>query len=139
MLFDIIQYLPDEIINIIFCKLNPSQLIFLNKEYYNKLSHLVDTLISKGRYDSYIRDIIRNDYDFIFKNVLSRKFNNWIIIKNYRYNKIIYPDFLHYLLSYSENNNSHKCKFLINLQLQLSGLKKDWRKNNRIKYNRWSN
>ncbi len=61
MLFDIIPYLPDEIIYIIYCKIKPSQLIFLNKENYYKYNHLVDTLIIKGRYDSYIRDIIRND------------------------------------------------------------------------------
>ena len=139
MIFDIIPYLPEEIVNIIFSKLNPLQLIFINKEYYYKLNHLVDTIITKGRYDSFLRDIIRHDYNFVFKNILHRKFNNWILFKNYKYKNTTYPDFVHFLLFYSKNNNSHRCNDLINLQLQLSGLKKDWCKNNRIKYSQWIN
>tara|TARA_B100001093_G_scaffold507866_1_gene569082 strand:+ start:3026 stop:3445 length:420 start_codon:yes stop_codon:yes gene_type:complete len=139
MLFDIIEYLPDDIINIIFNKINVFQLIFLNKEYYHKFNYLVDSKINIGRYDSYVRDIVRNDYSFIFENILIRKINFWLLRKNYLYNNVIYNDFLDFLLFYCKNNNSNKCSHLIYLQLDLSGLKKKRPKNNRIKYNRWSN
>ena len=56
---------------------------------------------------------------------------------NYKYNNVLYNDYLHFLLYYSSFNKSYKCNDIINLQLQLLGLKKDWRKNNRIKNNKW--
>ena len=138
-MFNYIQYLPDEILNIIWNYLNPIHKIFINKDYYNKFNYLIDNLISKGRYESYIRDVVRNDSNFIFKNILNRQFNNWLQISDYKYNNIIYSNYILFLLFFSNKNNSNKCNNQINLQLQLSGLKKNWYKNNRIKYNQWSN
>jgi hypothetical protein len=137
MLFQWIQHLPDEIINIIWSKLNPCHIIFLNKENYKKFNYLIDGMVCN--YESYIRDIIRNDYIFSFNYILNRQFKYWLHKRNYRYNDVIFPDYIHFLLNYSISNKASKCNKLINLQLNLSGLKKEWRKNNRIKYNKWNN
>jgi hypothetical protein len=139
MILDIITYLPNEILNIIYHKINPIQLIFINKEKYYALNYIIDGLIGEKRYDSYVRDVIRNDYNFIFKSILNRNFSRWLWFKNYKYNNIIYPDYIHFILYYATNNNSHNCYNSVNLKLKLSELKKDYRKNSRIKNNQWSN
>jgi len=136
MVFNIIDNLPYDIIEIIWENLNPLNKILLNKEYYSKYNYLIDKHIV-NKYESYIRDIIINDYSFVFINLLNRKFINWSFMHNYKYNNVLYNDYLHFLLYYSSFNKSYKCNDIINLQLQLLGLKKDWRKNNRIKNNKW--
>ena len=136
MVFNIIDNLPYDIIEIIWGNLNPLNKILLNKEYYSKYNYLIDKHIV-NKYESYIRDIIINDYSFVFINLLNRKFINWSFMHNYKYNNVLYNDYLHFLLYYSSFNKSYKCNDIINLQLQLLGLKKDWRKNNRIKNNKW--
>jgi len=139
MLYDFIQYLPDEIITIIWNNINPVYKIFLNKENYYKFNYLISTLIIKGRYESYIRDIIRNDYIFIFKNILQDKLYLWIQPYDYKYKNIVYNNYVEFLLFYSNKNNSYKCYTLIKTQLELSGFKKKQRKNNKLTYNKWSN
>lgn len=137
MLFNLVQFLPVELIELIWNNLSPLNKIFLNKKYYIKFNHLIDGLVTN--YESYIRDIIRNDYSFSFNYILKRQFIRWLRKVNYKYNNIIYSDYLNFILNYCASNNSSKCSYLINLQLNLSGLKKDWCKNSRIKYNQWSN
>ena len=137
MIFDYIQYLPDDIVHIIFEKLLPYNKIFLNKEFYMKFNPIIDPYINNC--ENYIRDIIRKDYSFVFKFIVERKFKKWLRMRNYSYNNIIYPDYVHFLLFFTSSNNAYKCNDLINLHLNLSGLKKEWRKNSRIKYNKWSN
>ena len=139
MLFNLIQTLPDEILNIIWQHISPRQKIFVDKKHYLELNYLIDQLIISSRYDSYIRDIIRKDSVFVFKHTLTRNFNYWLHKQNYKYNKIIYSDYFHFLLNYTYSNNASKCHNILNLQLELSGLKKERHKNSRVKYNKWSN
>ena len=67
MVFNIIDNLPYDIIEIIWENLNPLNKILLNKEYYSKYNYLIDKHIV-NKYESYIRDIIINDYSFVFIN-----------------------------------------------------------------------
>ena len=46
MLFDLVPKLPDDIIEIIWSKLNHKNKIFLNKENYIKFNYLIDGLIN---------------------------------------------------------------------------------------------
>ena len=142
MLLEYILYLPDEIVTIIWSYVCNENKIFINKEYYLKYNYLIDNIIdygSYGRYESYIRDIIRLDFIFVFTQILERKYTFFLRIRNYKYNNVIYSNFLMFLLYFCNKNNAQKCSNLINLQLSLSGLKKERRKNNRLKYNKWSN
>ena len=137
MLDTLIKNLPDDILILIWDNLNPYNKIFLNKEYYLKYNNYIDKLIT-GRYESYIRDIIRKDYSFIFKSLLDRNFIKWILMHNYKYEDVIYKDYIHFILYYSSINTSHNCNNIINLELKLLGLKKDWRTNSRIKSIKWN-
>ena len=137
MYFHILSYLPNDILNIIFEYISARHKIFLNKKYYIKFNYLIDQIIG-SKYESYIRDIIRNDCAFVFSYILNKQFKKWLTIKNYHYKQCIYCNFIRFLIDYSRENHAFKCCQLLNVQLQLSGLKKDWCKNNRIKYNKWT-
>ena len=137
MLFNLITYLPDDIIKIIWKKVHAKYKIFINKENYIKLNSLIDENIYN--YDSYTRDIIRNDCAYVFYYMIQRSFNDWQHLYNYKYNQVIYTNYIHFLLFYSHKNNSSKCKNIINVQLNLSRFKNELYKVNRIKYNKWNN
>lgn len=129
--------LPDEILSIIFECISPRLKIFLNKEYYLKLNYLIDPIIGT-RYESYIRDIVRNNCAFVFYYLLTRNFSKWLAITNYHYKRSIYTNFICFLIDYSRENNAFKCSEILNVQLNLSGLKKEWCNSTRIKYNKWT-
>ena len=57
-MFNLIHNLPNEILQLIFNLIENDKIIFLNKYYYNKYNNLIPQIISKGRYDNYVRDII---------------------------------------------------------------------------------
>jgi hypothetical protein len=130
--------LPEELIAIIFESISPKQKIFLNKQYYTQFNYLIDQIIGT-RYDSYVRDIVRNNYAFSFHYLLERNFNKWLTINNYYYKQSIYDNYICFLIEFSRDNNAYKCINLLNVQLQLSRLKKEWYKNSRVKYNKWTN
>jgi hypothetical protein len=132
MLINRMTLLPDDVIQIIFEYLNALDKIFLNKKYYSKYNYLIDKYIIVGRYEYYIRDIIKKDYSFVFKELLNRNFINWLLMHNYKYKYVTYNDYIHFLLYYTNFNKANNCNYILNLELQLLGLKKDWRKNNRI-------
>ena len=139
MIYDILPFLPEEIIDIIWNYIPLTQKIFVNKNHYTQLHYLVDTLVPSARYNSYVRDIIRNDCRYVFNFLLTRNFTHWLNKYNYKYNNILYPDYINFILNYACKNNASKCSNSINLQLSLSGLKKEWCKNSKIKHNKWSN
>jgi len=108
MQLDELSRLPDEILSIIFEDISPRQKIFLNKEYYLQFNYLIDQIIGTG-YESYIRDIIRNDCAFVFHHLLARNFSKWLTNNNYHYKRSIYPNFICFLIDYSRENNAFKC------------------------------
>lgn len=128
--------LPEELITLIFKGIPKIQKIFLNKYYYTQFNYLIDQIIGT-RYDSYIRDMVRNNYAFTFQYVLERNFEKWLMVTNYHYKQSIYDNYICFLIEFSRNNNAYKCSNLLNDKLQLSRLKKEWYKNNRVKYNKW--
>ena len=86
-MINIIDDLPNEILDIIFYYLNTREKIFLNKKYYIKYNDYIDQHIIN--YSSYVRDIIRLDYSFVFEYIIYRNFNKWITINTYNYKNII--------------------------------------------------
>lgn len=128
-------YLPNDILELIWNYINPKYKIFLNKYFYNKYHYLIGNLADNK---SYIRDIIRLDYGFVFEKILSSKFKEWISINNYHYGNIIYPNYLDFILNYARDNNSKNCIYLINLNIGISKLKRLSCKDYRIKKRQWN-
>ena len=86
-----------------------------------------------------MRDIIRNDYLFIFKFKLNDNINLWINHFNYKYKNVIYYNYITFLLFYCDKYSSNKCKNEIYNKFKEIGIKKILLKNNKIKYNKWIN
>ena len=87
---------------------NP-HLLLLNKDYYN----IYRPVTKINNLDSYIRFLIRNDYNFLFSFFLLHSVNKKKINKKYRYKKEIYKNYIHFLRGLCISYNSNKCKMLV--------------------------
>ena len=65
-MYFLIYNLPNELLNIIFDNLDISVKVLLNKYYYYKYNFILQNNFTIERYNSLVRDIIRNDYIFTF-------------------------------------------------------------------------
>ena len=115
MNFDMINNLPNDIIEYIFSLISLRNKIFLTKLYYNKYNRYIDDFISDNNIESYIRDIVRKDYIFSFKTIFYRNLSHWMLMTNYPYSKnIVFNNYLAFLKYYAEKNSSSKCFIFIN-------------------------
>tara|TARA_B100001093_G_C26782075_1_gene995070 strand:- start:470 stop:877 length:408 start_codon:yes stop_codon:yes gene_type:complete len=132
---NIIDNLPDDILEIIFRYIKPKYKFSLNKYYYQTYNIFLSCLIFN--YDSYIRDIIRNKCYFVFQYLIDRDFTNWLSNYNYTYRDKTYKDFLSFIIDFARNNKAYKCIEIINLHLSLSKLKKVWCINSKDNSRKW--
>lgn len=130
-----INCLPDEIIQMIFIKMNDINKVFLNKEYYYKYHNLIYKNINS--FNNYLRDIIRLDYKLIFENVLDDKFNFFIKNTNFKYNNIVFPRYVNYINFIINQYNSNKCKSLLLSKLKNNNIQNILQKNSKITRHRW--
>ena len=128
--------LPEEIVREhIFPKLSPETLVWLNKENYIKHHNIIHKLIPKGRhaqfiqgsYEAYVRYMVRNDYSFVFKQILNERKDAWIKTPHFIYKAKIYNTYLHFLAGFAFSNASYKCEQLI-ISVGLSELGEKWYK-----------
>tara|TARA_Y100000389_G_C17469444_1_gene528968 strand:- start:4477 stop:4875 length:399 start_codon:yes stop_codon:yes gene_type:complete len=111
-----INNLPKDLKNYIFDYLSGLDVLFLNKNYFERNNKILNLL----RDNRYIFFILRKDFDFIFIRILERKKFSWIFDfvneTNFSYRNIKYLSFLEFMVDYSMFNNSTKCiKLLKNL------------------------
>tara|TARA_Y100000385_G_C12780543_1_gene503319 strand:- start:94 stop:519 length:426 start_codon:yes stop_codon:yes gene_type:complete len=138
-IFHYFNFLPDDIIKEhIFPKLSPVILVWLTKENYIKYHYVIKDIIQKNRLESYIRDIIRNDYSFVFNYLLDEQFNKWLNMKKYTYKCYIFENYIRFLMQFCIDNNSNKCLMLIQNKGS-NNFKEKWSKKVKIKDCRWSN
>jgi len=107
--------LPEDIQKYIQQFLPLKTLVWLDKKTYVKNHYIITKSIK--RYDSYIRDIIRNDNHFVFLQVMREKFNLWNVKKKYFYKKIIYANFIRFLIDLCNHSESTNCKNIITQML----------------------
>ena len=103
----LILRLPEDIQKYIQQFLPLKTLVWLDKKTYVKNHYIITKSIK--RYDSYIRDMIRNDNHFVFLQVMREKFKLWNIKKKYFYKKIIYKNFIHFLIHLCNVHESTNC------------------------------
>ena len=111
----LILKLPEDIQKYIQQFLPLKTLVWLDKKTYVKNNYIITKSIK--RYDSYIRDIIRNDNHFVFLQVMREKFNLWNVNKKYFYKKIIYKNFIYFLINLCNHSESTNCKNIITQML----------------------
>jgi len=132
------NYIPFDILDThIIPKLPNTIIVQLNKYNFNKYHHLIKYSIHDNSYENYIRNMIINDYAFIFGKLLDENFDKWVKMKNYPDTYVVYKNYICFLIHLCIKNTSDKCKNLINTYLMNTGLDKKWHKNNYIKSIRW--
>lgn len=137
-IFKNIDKLPYELVDIIYAYIPKKVKTFFNKiNYLSQHYMLADYIKNNGEMENYIRSMIRQDNDFVFKQILNENYERWLIVKKYYYKDCIYLNYLIFLESYAIDNESTKCRKLIGELLQELGLSKNQHKKNTIKYIRW--
>jgi len=134
-----IDLLPEDVVLYeIFPNLSNELLMGLNKTYYTRHHACFRNKIHGRKYESYIRRTIRHDHFFVFEQILEENFDKWRTMKKYGYKSYIFDTYLHFLVQFSIDHDSPKCRELINKKAS-SVLNEKWHKNSRIKSTRWSN
>jgi len=94
------------------CKYIPYDVrAWLNKTNYISNHKYVSCLVKKKQlYDSYLRNIIRNDMSFVFDTIMQQDYNRYWDIKKYVYKKKSYRSYSEFLDKFIFENNSHRCR-----------------------------
>ena len=132
-----IDELSYELIDIIYSYIPKSVTIFLTKKNYIKEHYLLRSFINKKHIEQYIRTMVRQDNDFVFKLLLVENYKRWLNMKKYYYKECIYGNYLNFLESYAIDNQSTKCRKLILKLFEEEGLSKNQHKKNTNRYIRW--
>lgn len=137
--FKNIDSLPDELILIINSYLPKTTTVFLTKENYLQYHYLLKEYINNKNknIEKYIRAMVRQDNNFVFKQLLVENHKKWFNMKNYYYNNCIYRNYITFIESYAIEHESIKCINLITDLFKELGLSKNQHKKNVIKYIRW--
>lgn len=135
-----VENLPDELMNIVKSYIPKSVTIFLTKQSYVGEHYLVRDIINKNKkcnIENYIRAMIRQDNDFVLKQLLVENNKRWLQMNNYYYKRCIFSNYIIFLKSYSIENDSVKCIKIINDLFEELGLSKNQHKKKLIRYIRW--
>ena len=92
---------------------------------YKYISRHDDTYTNLKPDMSYVRKIIRNNYNFIFQHLLEVYFDKLMTIKKYQYGDKVFRNMIEYLNYYCLENNAYKCKEVIDYYLNEKGLSKN--------------
>ena len=128
----------DDIINVIGSFLPIEKIMFLNKEKYEQYQSFLWTKKIKG-YERFMRNILRNDFIYLFRNKLELNYKKWKKLKKWHYNNIIFGTYLDYLRFLCEEYKSGKCKKFLDFYKKKQGFNKNKVKTNRYIRVRWSN
>lgn len=136
--FKNINKLPEALVNEIELYVPNIVKVFLNKKTYITNHLLIKNYIEPLNREQYIRTMIRQDNDFVLKQLLYENYNRWLLIKNYYYKTGIHSNYIVYLHAYSIDNDSPKCKKILETFFQEQGFYKNQHKKNNIRYIKWT-
>jgi len=132
-----VDKLPKVLVNIVYLYIPKSVTMFLTKENYVKDHHLIRQFIDKRKIEQYIRAMVRDDNDFVFKHLLVENYRRWLKMRNYYYKTCIYGNYLNFLESYAIDNKSTNCRKTLMNFFEEQGLSKNQHKKNTVRYIRW--
>ena len=133
-IMNLCKIFPNEIIKLIWDFVPLETKVWVSKEYYEKYHRLVIYPKIILKYSSFIRYVVRENMYYVFQIHLNY-YNDWLTMRNWKYQKQIFSNFADYVLFISSKNG--KILYL------LKGFEKEHHKNKhrnkRIKYNKWTN
>jgi hypothetical protein len=133
----ITKRLPPELIRYIKEYIPKKTFVFTNRENYNLYHTLLKPYIKD--YESYIRSMIRQDNEFVFKKIVEENFSKWYEIRQYKYKNMIFKNYLYFVMNFCIENESNNCRKTILEFLKEHGLGKNLHKKNIVKYIKWKN
>ena len=124
-LFNKLNKIPEDIVNYIYEYIPITVLKYTNKNMFEReyesfisdirgISHINKAYNFK--LDTYLRFVIRNDYDYLFKLLYNLNFNVWQKTKKWRYKNVYFDSMLDYMTHIARYQyKSKKCiNFLMN-------------------------
>ena len=133
----ITRRLPPELIRYIKEYIPKKTFVFTNRENYNLYHSLLKPSIKD--YESYIRTMIRQDNEFVFKKIVEENFSKWYEIRQYKYKNMIFKNYLYFVMNFCIENESNNCRKTVLEFLKEHGLGKNLHKKNIVKYIKWKN
>jgi hypothetical protein len=133
----ITKRLPPELIRYIKEYIPKKTFVFTNRENYKLYHPLIKPLIKD--YESYIRCMIRQDNEFVFKKIIEENISKWYEIRQYRYKNMIFNNYLYFVMNFCIENESNNCRKTILEFFKEHGLGKNLHKKNIVKYIKWKN
>ena len=129
--------LPDDIIRVI-QEYIPLRVL----QFTNKISYVAYHLQIRDimyNYESYVREVVKRDYSFIFELIIRENIQKWNNIKKYLYKNVIYASYIYFILNYCQEHNSQQCRLVLYDFLKQHGLCQNQHKKNITKHIRWKN
>ena len=129
--------LPDDIIRVI-QEYIPLRIL----QFTNKISYVAYHLQLREvmyNYESYVREVVKRDYPFIFELIIRENIQKWNNIKKYLYKNVIYASYIYFILNYCHEHNSQQCRKVLCEFLKQHGLCQNQHKKNITKHIRWKN
>jgi adenosine deaminase len=125
-LFYRLNKLPEEIVHYIKEFIHLKTLLWLSKSnYMNHHYQIVKPLIYEKGCDTYMRYIVRNDFDFLFGVSLNENFIKWLKLTKYMYKNTIYSNYIYFLLYFCIEYDANKCRTVLNNVFIDKGFNKD--------------
>ena len=135
------ECLPDDVIGVI-KEFIPIKVIYVvNKSYfYNNYPDIIkDYSIKDAIFKKYVKKIVNSDCSLQFNMLLKNNIYKWNRSNKWVYDFSTYPNYAIFIKQCCIDNNSSKCKYLIDKYINDSCYKKNKYKKIRIKNTKWSN
>jgi len=133
----ITKRLPLELVRYIKEYIPKKYFAFTNRVNYNLFHSFIKPSIKD--YESYIRTMIRQDNEFVFKKIIEENFSKWYEIRQYKYKNMIFNNYFYFVMNFCIENESNNCIKIILEFLKEHGLGKNLHKKNIVKYIKWKN
>lgn len=133
----ITKRLPLELVRYIKEYIPKKHFAFTNRVNYNLYHSFIKPSIKD--YESYIRTMIRQDNEFVFKKIIEENFSKWYEIRQYKYKNMIFNNYFYFVMNFCIENESNNCIRIILEFLKEHGLGKNLHKKNIVKYIKWKN
>lgn len=133
------NHLPKEIKSIIYSYIPKYVTVFLTKEnYFFDHPTLYEYIVKRqgANMENYIRTMIRQDNDFVFRQLLLENSTRWLNMTKYYYKTCIYVNYLAFIESYAIEHESVKCRKILVEFFQETQKQKGFKKNI-VRYVKW--
>jgi hypothetical protein len=123
---------------IIYPLIPPETKVWLTRSAYLENHKVVKNMIPTRDYESYIRDMVRDDCVFVMERLLEENMDKWSKMTKYRYKGMTFDNYLRFLVQLALDSGSTRVKQLIEAKADES-LGRKWHKRNITWSNRWMN